>query len=74
MDIIGDGAEKENIEREILDKNLNINLLGAKNNVSEFIKNYKLVLGVGRCIQEAIAMRKLAIVVGYEGFKRISRI
>ena len=74
MDIIGDGAEKENIKQEILNQSLNINLLGAKNNVSEFIKKYKLVLGVGRCIQEAIAMRKLAIVVGYEGFKRISRI
>lgn len=69
MDIIGDGAEKGRIEGEIKKHDLAINLLGAKNNISDYIKNYKIVLGVDRCIQEAIAMKKIAIIVGYEGFK-----
>lgn len=74
MDIIGDGAERKNIESIIKEQKLNINLLGPKNNISEFIKKYKIVLGVGRCIQEAIAMKKFGVVVGYEGFKRVSNI
>lgn len=68
MDIIGDGAEKDKIEKEIQNQGLNIKLLGPKNNVSEFIKDYDIILGVGRCIQEAIAMRKLGIIFGYDNF------
>ena len=68
MDIIGDGAEKEKVEKEIQNQGLNIKLLGPKNNVSEFIRDYGIILGVGRCIQEAIAMKKLGMIVGYNDF------
>lgn len=69
MDIVGDGTEKEKLEEQIKTQGLNIKLLGAKNNVSDIMKNYSIVLGVDRCVQEAIAMKKLVIIVGYEGYK-----
>lgn len=72
MDIIGDGAEKDTIEKEIRDKKLqNIRLIGPKNNIDEIMKDYDIVLGVDRCIQEAIAMKKISIIVGYDEFKGI---
>ena len=44
-------------------------MLGPKNNIKEYLEKADLLLGVDRCILEAIAMKVPAVITGYEGIK-----
>ena len=44
-------------------------ILGAKNNIKEYLEKADLLLGVDRCVLEAIAMKVPAVITGYEGIK-----
>lgn len=70
LDIIGDGELKEDIKSKIKGQN-NIKLLPATNDVKAIMDSYDVILGMGRCILEAIAMKKIPIIVGYNKCKNI---
>ena len=68
LSILGDGRNNEEIKEYALKKNIKnytINFLGQSVDVLNVIKEYDIILGMGRCILEAISMKKLAIVSGY---------
>ena len=72
LDILGTGNALEKLKEyinTISDVNYNINLIGAcKKETFETINNYDAVLGMGRCILEAIAVKKLPILISYNDY------
>lgn len=79
LEIIGGGTEKNRIEKYLTQIELdyedgssdskNVNILGEQNDVIKFLKKADLLLGVDRCVLEAIAMKVPAVITGYEGIK-----
>ena len=73
LSIIGGGDKREKLEEYIEKNNLTIGgqveLLGAKNNIKEYLEHTDLLLGVDRCVLEAIAMKVPAVITGYKGIK-----
>ncbi len=64
LSIIGDGELKTKIKEKIEGYN-NICLLPQTNNISEIIENNEVVIGMGRCILEAIALERIPIISSY---------
>ncbi len=71
LTIVGDGEIKENIEKEAKDIEDVTTFLGKRNDVMNIISKNDVVIGIDRCILEAIAMKKIAIISGYEEMKNI---
>ena len=73
LNIIGDGNKKEEVLSYIKELKLDdrIELLGEVTNVKEFIEECDIVLGIGRCLLEAISMKRLAVICGYDGLKGV---
>lgn len=72
LKIAGDGADKENLEKYVEENYIkNVKFLGAISNVREEIEQSDVVIGVGRCILEAIAMKRIAIISGYTGLRDV---
>ena len=72
LDICGDGNALIEI-KEYLNRNYeddyNINFIGASNTeVFDIICKYDAVLGMGRCMLEAIAMKKIAVLISYDTY------
>ena len=67
LTIVGDGELSEFIKQEIEDIKEHTNMLGARNDVIDIIKQNDVVIGLDRCILETIASKKIAIVSGYDG-------
>lgn len=71
LTIVGDGEIKEKIENEIQDIKNVTKMLGARNDIAEIISKNDIVLSLDRCILETIAMKKIAVVSGYEEMKEL---
>ena len=71
LTIVGDGEIKEKIENEIQDIKDATKMLGARNDIAEIISKNDIVLSLDRCILETIAMKKIAVVSGYEEMKEL---
>lgn len=73
LNIIGDGELKEEIEKYIENKQIQnkVTLIGATNKVLEKINESDIILALDRCILEAISMKKLAIISGYDQLKEL---
>lgn len=76
--IIGDGKEKEKIIQYLTEIKLaysqskeesTVNLLGEQTDIINYLKKADLLLGVDRCVLEAIAMKTPAVITGYNGIK-----
>lgn len=70
--IIGSGTMQSELEEYV--KNLqikDIEFKGPTSNVLAYINHADIVLGLGRCILEAIAMKKIAIILGHKELKGI---
>ena len=76
LDIIGGGnSEKELIEylnkigidSSYDNKEVTVRLLGKQTDISKFLERTDLLLGVGRCVLEAIAMKVPTVITGYDG-------
>ena len=67
--IVGGGSLEEAVKKQVEDLGIECNMLGIRNDIKELMEQNGIILGVDRCIQEAIAMRRLAVVTGYEGFQ-----
>lgn len=71
LTIVGDGNYKEEIEMEIEDIKEAVQLLGQRNDVIEIISNHDIVLGLDRCILEAISLKRIPLISGYDDIKGI---
>ena len=70
--IAGGGASKQKIEEYVKENNIeNVTFLGSISNVKEEIEKSDIVIGMGRCILEAIAMKRIAIISEYTGMRNI---
>ena len=71
LTIVGDGNVREKLEEYVknLDLQSNVNFVGPTNNVSEFLEKSDVVMAIGRCILEAIAMKRLSIISGVRDLK-----
>ncbi len=70
LDIYGDGAEKDEIKKYVEEQNINgyeINILNGTNQVNKVMEEHDVIMGLGRCMLEAIAMKRLAIISGNAG-------
>lgn len=67
LDIIGDGSEKEALCNLVKKLNLEkkVNFLGFKENVSEYIKNYNGVMGLGQVVLEGLCSNRPVLLIGY---------
>jgi len=71
LTIVGDGNQEEEIKKQIEDISECVNMVGKTNNVLKYIKDCDIVIGLGRCILEAISMKRIAVISGYSEIKDI---
>lgn len=74
LKIVGDGSIKSKIEEYIEIKNkgkYEICFCGQTNNVASYIEDSDIVVAIGRCILEAIAMKRIAVISGTENLKSV---
>ncbi|MBP3707027.1 MAG: glycosyltransferase family 4 protein [Clostridia bacterium] len=69
--VVGDGLCRSKVEECVSDINEYVTFLGQRNDVISIINDCDVVIGLDRCILEAIAMKKIAIISGYEEIKGI---
>ena len=70
--IIGSGDMQRGLEEYVKNNHIkDVEFKGPTSNVLEYINNADIVLGLGRCILEAISMKRLAIILGHEELKGI---
>lgn len=69
--IVGEGECQEKIEKEIEEIKEAVNMLGQKSNIAEIIAENDAVIALDRCILETVAMKRIAIISGYEEIKGI---
>ncbi len=67
LTILGSGDYQEKIQEYInsnyYEETAAITFFGENNDIASIEKEYDVVLGLGRCILEAVAMKKIAIIV-----------
>ena len=75
MRIAGGGNIEEEL-KQYIDKNGydNIEFIGKTENIPEEIRNADIVLGMGRCIIETMASKRLCCIIGYEKLKPIMKL
>lgn len=69
--IVGDGDKKQVVADYVDKKKLGkqVEMVGAKSNIPDYLKQADLLLGVDRCVLEAMAMKVPAVITGYQGIK-----
>lgn len=65
LKVIGDGNIRKKVEQTVTGES-DITFVGATTNVKKYLEDADLVIGIDRCIIEAIAMQRIAVVSGYE--------
>lgn len=70
LSIVGSGPMQEKVEKLVKDDE-KIKLLGSSNDVVPIIDEHDIVLGLDRTILEAISMKKIAVIIGYNKPKQI---
>ena len=71
LTIVGEGECKDEILNEIKSIEDNAIFLGARNDVIDLMLQNDVVIALGRCVLEAIATKRIAIISGYENVKGI---
>ncbi|MEG1008501.1 MAG: glycosyltransferase family 4 protein, partial [Clostridia bacterium] len=72
LTICGDGHEKNKIEQYINDNyKIAVNFIGETKNVFEVIDKNDCVISTDRCILEAMATKKIAVISTYDGLKGV---
>ena len=72
LDIIGDGDDKQKLQDYISENKIeNVNFKGISTNVIQDMNDCDIILGLDRCILEALSMKKIAIILGYNELKGI---
>lgn len=73
LTIVGDGDKREELESYANNKKSKdkIEFFGASNNVKDIIDANDIVLGLDRVMLEAVAMKKIAVLIGYDKPKQV---
>ena len=73
LTIVGDGDKRKDLEKYGKSKKSKdkIKFLGASNNVKDIIDANDIVLGLDRVMLEALAMKKIAVLIGYDNLKQV---
>ena len=71
LTIVGDGNIKNEIEKEIEDIKDKVTFLGKRTDIFNIILEHDILIGLDRCILEAVVSKRLAIVSGYSEIKGI---
>ena len=73
LTIVGDGDKRKELEEYAKNKKSKdkINFVGASNNVKDIIDKNDIVLGLDRVMLEAVAMKKIAVLIGYDNPKQV---
>ena len=73
LTIVGDGDKREDLESYANKKNSKdkIKFVGASNNVKDIIDKNDIILGLDRVMLEALAMKKIAVLIGYDNPKQV---
>lgn len=66
LTIVGSGECEKEVINEIEDIKDVTDFLGGRNDVIDIMLKNDVIIGMGRCILEAIACKKIAIISGYE--------
>lgn len=69
LTIVGGGSKEDEVKEQIKNMNIECEMLGKRSDVKDIMEQNGIILGVGRCIQEAIAMKRYAVITGNEDFK-----
>lgn len=69
--IAGSGNASEKIKTYVENKESNIELIGRTQNIPEEIEKADIVLGMGRCMLESMASKRICCIIGYENLKPI---
>lgn len=73
LNIVGDGNDLENLRNDVLNekKEFKINFLGGSSDIPKLVSSHDIILGMGRGIIEAMAMKKPAIISSYDNMKEM---
>ena len=71
LTIVGGGEYENEVKKELEDIKEYTNFLGARNNVLDIMLDNDIVIGLDRCILEAIATKRIAVISGYENITEI---
>lgn len=72
LNIIGNGEKIDVIKKYIQEHDIkNVVFKGAVSNIKTILEKNDIVIGVDRCILEAISMKRLPIISGYDNIKGI---
>lgn len=71
LTIVGDGSQRQKVEEQIKELKIECDMLGARNDIRDIMEQNGIVLGIARCVQEAIAMKRIAIITGNDDFQGI---
>ena len=73
LTIVGDGDKRKELEEYANSKisKDKIKFLGASNNVKDIIDANDIALGLDRVMLEALAMKKIAVLIGYDNLKQV---
>lgn len=70
--IVGSGTISEKIKEYVRENNYqNIDFVGRSSEIAKEIFDSDIVLGLGRCIIEAMASKRICCIIGYENIKPI---
>lgn len=71
LTIVGDGSQRQKVEEQIKELKIECDMLGVRNDIRDIMEQNGIVLGIARCVQEAIAMKRIAIITGNDDFQGI---
>lgn len=74
LKIVGDGNIREDLEKYVEENNVNkydIEFCGQSNNVSKYLEDCDLVIGIGRCLLEGIAMKRIVVLSAVDELKDV---
>ena len=71
LTLVGGGEYENEVKKELEDIKEYTNFLGARNNVLDIMLDNDIVIGLDRCILEAIATKRIAVISGYENITEI---
>ena len=71
LTIVGDGNIKNDIEKETEDIKEKVIFLGKRTDTFKILLEHDILIGLDRCILEAVVSKRLAVVSGYSEIKGI---
>lgn len=68
LDIVGTGNEIDNLEMYIEKLDYNIKCIGETDDSVDIIKNYDVLMGMGRTVIEGISNKKIVLLISYNKY------